>query len=110
MNGVASVAFGLELTEWFVILGGVYALAELAGLSRSSRTIRRQNTDVLERNKMLEGEVERLKARVQQLEMTDQAAVLAAFRQHETGAEARHAQTIQVLSHIHDTLRERSTT
>lgn len=124
---VASVAFGLELTEWLVIGGACYGIAELAGLSRSARTIRRENADLRHANQTLEkevakldSEVKRLDSEVKRLEASDQKAVLAAIsahdttvsalagdarewqRNHEAAAERRSAEVITVLKEIRD--------
>lgn len=100
MTILASVAFGLELTEWLVIGGACYGIAELAGLSRSARTIRRENADLRHANQTLEkevakldAEVKRLDSEVKRLEASDQKAVLAAITAHDE-AMARFAETL----------------
>lgn len=53
---IAQSAFGLEVGEWAIIIGAIVFTLDVAGLSRSSRTVRRENADMRERSATLEGE------------------------------------------------------
>lgn len=115
-------AFGLEFAEWGLIVLGVYFALDVMGLSRGSRTIRRQNHDLKARNDQLENDhvsdraligelrekVAVLETQVAELQARDQGAVLNLVLQHEHGAIERHTKTLAVLVEIRDTLRERA--
>ena len=64
----ATTIFGLEIAEWGLVALAVAFVFEVAGVSRSSRTIRRQNADLRERNAQLEGEVKALQEKTVSLE------------------------------------------
>lgn len=109
---IAAAAFGLEIAEWVVIVGGMFAVAELLGLSRSGRTIRRENADLRERNATLEGDVKRLSdelvrlsALVDDLKRRDQAAVLEAIHTNEVIAQHRHEEALGVWKEIRDAVK-----
>lgn len=101
---------GLGLTD-VLIIAGILAylldrLADARGWSRTSKTLRRENEDLIRRNGELEqtvgrhedtirdqgGEIAVLQAKVRELEQRDQAAVLDALRAHEASAERRHTE------------------
>lgn len=60
--------FGFTLAELGVIALAVVFAAEVAGFSRSTRTVRAQNADLRERNATLEGEVKAMKLKIGELE------------------------------------------
>jgi hypothetical protein len=97
-------------------------IMESRGWNRSSKTLRRENEDLVRRNVELEqtvtrheaslseqrAEIELLKATVQDLQKRDQASVLLALQNHEE-REQRHAvhvahqeTTIELLGEIRD--------
>ena len=99
--------------EWLPLaLVGVAALVyavrqalELMGLSPGSELLRTENADLLRRNGELEQTVARhenlladLRRKVEDLEKTNQAAVLEALRNHEAGAMPRHAENQALLA------------
>lgn len=109
----------VELAIVFAAIGYVTQLVlDITGRSRSSQTLRRENEDLVRRNKELEvdvvtlrHEVVRLEAdlaalrtQIAKLEERDQAAVLAALQLHEERADKRWDGTIVVLSEIRDVL------
>ncbi|MEK9809928.1 MAG: hypothetical protein VW362_05740 [Candidatus Nanopelagicales bacterium] len=117
---IAALVDGLTLTDIVLILGFAAVIldrvADSRGWSRSSKTLRRENEDLVRRNTELEQTVARhedkirtLEQKVVELEKRDQAAVLRAIEQHETKADARHAKTLDVLVEIRDTLQEGAT-
>ena len=117
---VATLVDGLSITDIVLLLGFLAVIldrvADGRGWSRSSKTLRRENEDLVRRNQELEQTVARhedkiqaLETKVIELEKRDQAAVLRAIEQHETKADARHAKTLDVLVEIRDTLKEGAT-
>jgi predicted nucleic acid-binding Zn-ribbon protein len=115
---------GIGFTELALVLVALAYVTERSldalGWSRSSRTLRRENEDLVRRNGELEGtvhrldeEIARLKAeldvltpQVAELQKRDQAAVLAAISEHERTAGLRHEKTYGVLTEIRDALRQ----
>lgn len=89
------------------------------GWSRSSRTLRQENEDLIRRNQELDREVLRLKAelsrhggeltalrtQVADLSKHDQAAVLHSIDVHERAAGVRHERTLVVLTEIRDAMK-----
>jgi Mg2+ and Co2+ transporter CorA len=112
----------LSVTDIVLLLGiiGVFVdrVADARGWSRSSKTLRRENTDLLRRNGELEAtivrheteisgnkdEIARLAAQVDLLKSRDQEAVLAALERHEVSAERRTTVTGGLLTEIRDAL------
>lgn len=96
---------GLGLTD-IIIIAGVAAylldrLVDAKGWSPTSKTLRRENEDLIRRNGELERdvqslrvEVDDLKGKVRDLERTDQASVLRAIEKHESTASERHKRTM----------------
>lgn len=116
---VAAIVEGLTLTDVVLLLGFAAVIfdriADGGGWYRSSKTIRRENEDLLRRNGELEQTNSRyeqriavLEAKVVELEQRDQAAVLKAIEQHELKADARHSRTLEVLVDIRDSLQKGS--
>lgn len=115
---IASLDFhGLSLTDMVVLAGflalGLREIADFRGWSRSSRTLRVENTDLLRRNAELEGTVSRheaqiadLDGQVKDLRSRDQAAVLTELKRHEDGAEGRNDKVIGVLDQILERMKE----
>lgn len=112
----ATEAFGFSLTELAVGLAAVAYVCDrvldATGWSRSSRTLREENEDLVRRNNELDQMVDRLgedlkrmDGEVQTLRKTDQSAVLASLRDHEAQAGIRHERTLSVLTEIRDTLK-----
>lgn len=106
---------GLGLTD-LIVLFGLFAItlrevADFRGWSRSSRTLRVENADLLRRNGELEStvgrheetirtqgeQIVRLEEQVRALEKLDQTAVLNALRDHEVGASRRADETHRLL-------------
>lgn len=127
-----AVIEGLSTAEAILIVGVVGILldriADSRGWSRSSKTLRAENVDLLRRNTELEQTVQRhertiaghqstiarLETKVADLELRDQRAVLAALEMHESNAErrnaevaARHTEALMVFTEIRDELRRR---
>ena len=82
------------------------------GWSRSSRTLRQENEDLVRRNRELDADVvrlrtdvERLQMKVTELEARDQAAVLKAIELHEQAAGVRHERMVTVLTEIRDAVK-----
>jgi len=89
------------------------------GWSRSSRTLRQENEDLVRRNKELDQEVERLKGelarhesdiaglrtQVTDLSQRDQGAVLRSIEDHERSAGVRHERMVGVLTEIRDAVK-----
>lgn len=78
---------------------------EIAGVSPSANLLRIENADLVRRNHELEETVNRhaaliaeLQREVEELRKTNQAAVLAALKDHEVGAKSRHGETTGLLS------------
>ena len=114
---VAALVNGLSVTDIVLLLGFLAVLldrvADSRGWSRSSKTLRRENEDLVRRNGELEQTVARhedkirvLEAKVVELEKRDQTAVLRALETHEMRADTRHARTLEVLTDIRDTLKD----
>ena len=111
-----------------LLVAGAYLvdrIMESRGWNRSSKTLRRENEDLVRRNGELEQtvarhetklseqrlEIDSLKMTVQDLQKRDQASVLLALQKHEVNAEHRHADnvahqetTIGLLGQIRDAL------
>lgn len=113
---IVAVIEGVSLTDLLLILGlagiALDRLSDTRGWSRSSKTLRRENEDLVRRNGELEqtvarheAELARLKAQVADLERTNQAAVLTEIRKHEVNAADRHTRSLEVLTDIRDTLK-----
>lgn len=114
---VAALVNGLSVTDIVLLLGFLAVIldrvADSRGWSRSSKTLRRENEDLVRRNGELEQTVARhedkirvLEAKVVELEKRDQTAVLRALETHEVRADTRHARTLEVLTDIRDTLKD----
>lgn len=114
---VAALVDGLSVTDIVLLLGFLAVIldrvADSRGWSRSSKTLRRENEDLVRRNGELEQTVARhedkirvLEAKVVELEKRDQTAVLRALETHEVRADTRHARTLEVLTDIRDTLKD----
>ena len=114
---VAALVNGLSVTDIVLLLGFLAVIldriADGRGWSRSSKTLRRENEDLVRRNGELEQTVARhedkirvLEAKVVELEKRDQTAVLRALETHEVRADTRHARTLEVLTDIRDTLKD----
>ena len=117
---VATLVNGLSITDIVLLLGFLAVIldrvADGRGWSRSAKTLRRENEDLVRRNGELEQAVARhqqqiatLEAQVNELQKRDQAAVLKAIETHEARADSRHARTLEVLTDIRDTLKTSST-
>lgn len=94
----------MSFTDVLIIAGLLgYLLDRLAdsrGWSRSSKTLRLENEDLVRRNSELEQTVSRhesliasLQQQVSDLKRSDQAAVLVALKDHEVGAVERAKKT-----------------
>jgi chromosome segregation ATPase len=86
----AVTAFDIGLAEWAIIVAAIIFAFDVLGLSRSGRTVRRQNADLRERNATLEGEVKTLEGKVANLEREvgelkrhSVDALLSEFRDHD---------------------------
>jgi uncharacterized protein YlxW (UPF0749 family) len=102
---IASLAFGLELQEWALLITGVFVAAEITGFSRSGRTARKDNADLRERNATLEGEVKTLEEKAASLQLQIAAlvrqvddlkernvdALWSAYREHDQRVTEGHA-------------------
>lgn len=113
----------LGVTELAIIFAALaYVTREVldaTGWSRSSRTLRVENEDLVRRNKeldvevgrmsvahdALEVEVKALRVQVADLQQRDQAAVLVAIEKHEAAAGTRHERMIGVLGEIRDAVK-----
>lgn len=94
----------------------VERVLDALGWSKSSRTLRAENTDLVRHNSELErevdvlrekvaaltAEVDRLRADVGELSQRDQLAVLQSMEAHEDGAVQRWEETLKVLREIRD--------
>ena len=85
-----TTAFGIGLAEWAIIIAAIIFTLDVLGISRSSRTIRRENADLKERNQTLEievrdlqGKVSVLEKQVEELKAHNVEALFAAFREHD---------------------------
>lgn len=114
-----------SLTGIVLILGVVALIldrvADARGWSRSSKVLRRENVDLVRRNRELDDtvtrhaatiaaqgvQIEALQARVTLLAERDQEAVLTQLRTHERQAEGRAAETNGLLAEIRDQLAAR---
>lgn len=110
--------FGLSLAEIAVAVAvaglAIEKLLDHIGWSRSSKTLRRENEDLVRRNteleplvgkvQHLESQVEALTNQVGELQKRDQAAVLAAIETHERNAGARAEAVLGKLGEIRDAL------
>lgn len=112
----------IEVTDLVLIVAvGVYLVdraVDALGWSRTSRTLRSENTDLVRRNNELEEKVARMDAqladqavqikamevRIVELQARDQAAVIQRLDNHETQANQRHEATIMVLDRIAEVL------
>ncbi len=114
----------VELAILFAALGYVVQLVlDAGGWSRSSRTLRTENEDLVRRNKELDDAVSRLKSEISRLEsdvaalraqvadlsQRDQTAVLRSIEDHERSAGVRHERTLSVLTEIRDSLTKGAT-
>jgi predicted RNase H-like nuclease (RuvC/YqgF family) len=99
----AGAVHALNFTDVLIMVGILGYLidrfADARGWSRTSKTLRRENEDLVRRNaeleeavKRLDGELTRLKAQVEDLKRRDQTAVLVALKEHELGAKHRHSE------------------
>lgn len=123
---LAAEAFGISVTEWALIAGAVFFVLDFLGMSKSGRTVRRQNADLRERNVTLEAEskahevavqarderihvlelkVEALERELGDVKQRDQAAVLVAIESHERNAGTRHERMVSVLTEIRDAVK-----
>ena len=96
--------FGLELVEWAFLAGAVLFGLEVAGLSRSGRTARRQNADLRERNALLETELTELKHQIgvcrqeiERLKSRSVDALYTAFTEHTAEDKATFTEMSQTL-------------
>ena len=112
----------VTFTDALILLGivgiTVKTVMEGKGWTRSSKLLRDENQDLISRNNTLEQDrsdriaqevllnarIETLEAKVRDLESRDQAAVLAALRAHEVGAEKRADETHRLLGVIAENL------
>ena len=110
----------VELAILFAAIGYVVQLVlDAVGISRSSRTLRAENEDLVRRSKELDDAVLRLKTEVARLEselvglrtqvldlsQRDQAAVLRSIEEHERSAGVRHERMVSVLTEIRDAVK-----
>jgi uncharacterized protein YlxW (UPF0749 family) len=111
--------FGLSIVEITIAFAAAAYVLERAldivGWSRSSKTLRVENEDLVRRNKELEVEVKELRREVDDLSRKvtdlgtrDQASVLAALAAHELNASDRFVSYLGVLTEIRDGLSQRS--
>lgn len=107
MTLVAAQAFGLELTEWVLIAALIAGILEVAGLSRSSRTLRKENADLRERNATLESEDRLREQRLRALELANEElkaksvdALFLAFRDHDERMNTANGGMISALSNL----------
>ena len=95
---VAALVNGLSVTDIVLLLGFLAVIldriADGRGWSRSAKTLRRENEDLVRRNQELEQTVARHEDKIQALET------------HEVRADTRHARTLEVLTDIRDTLKD----
>lgn len=110
----------VELAIAFAALAYVVErVLDATGWSRSSRTLRVENEDLVRRNKELDYEVgtlrvahdgldvevKALRLQVAELQKRDQAAVLSAIETHERAAGTRHERMVGVLTEIRDAVK-----
>lgn len=107
--------YGLTVVELTIAFAAAAYVLErgldIVGMSRSSKTLRQENEDLIRRNKELEVEVKELRRevddlsrKVKELSTRDQAAVLAAIAEHERDANKRFDAFLMVLTEIRDSL------
>lgn len=115
---LAADAFGLQLTEWALIVGAVFFVAEMSGISRSGRTARKDNADLRERVATLEGEnktleekdaskqrqIEELQKQVDDLKERNVDALWTAYREHDTRVTEGHAQLGANMARLADSI------
>ncbi len=112
----------IDLTTVVIIAGILGYLidrfVDARGWSRSSRTLRRENEDLVRRNVELEATLARheiklaaqtaqigvLESKISELQARDQSAVLHALTENESQAERRHAESVTVWTQIRDAL------
>lgn len=109
--GVAEIALTLAAIAY-----ATHLVLDALGISRTSKTLRVENEDLVRRNKELEETVGRLEdqqaktqaeldvlvPQVAELQQRDQRAVLTAIADHERAAGVRHERAIGVLTEIRD--------
>ena len=103
----------VELAVLFAALGYVTQLVlDVTGWSRSSRTLRQENEDLIRRNKELaddiarqRGDILNMQTKVTELSKRDQGAVLEAMAIHEQSVSLRHEKTLAVLMEIRDAVK-----
>jgi uncharacterized protein YlxW (UPF0749 family) len=110
----------VEIAILFAAIGYVVQLVlDALGVSRSSRTLRSENEDLVRRNKELDDAVLRLKSELSRLEselaglrtqvsdlsQRDQGAVLRVIEDHERTAGIRHERMVGVLTEIRDAVK-----
>lgn len=115
-------AFGFSIAELAVVAGALFFLAELLGVSRSSRTLRKTNRDLGDRVTALEDLVgslrtkaaeddaliAALKVEMERMKERDQEHVLVELRTHDA-AVARLAGEISEWQERHETSAEKRT-
>ena len=116
-----SYIVGVTVGEWAVAAGilfaalayGIRETLDLLGRSPRASRLREENEDLLRINRELETtvkrheqEIIRLTARVEELQVRDQKAVLEALAKHEVNADRRASVTAGLLSEIRDSLKE----
>ena len=110
----ATIVNELSLTDALLLIGlvgvGVKTVMEGFGWTRSSKLLRAENHDLIERNKTLEKDrieriekeltltarIESLEAKVKEPEIRDQGAVLRALDVHEERAQGRNEKTQEI--------------
>lgn len=115
---LAADAFGLEITEWALLITGVFVAAEITGFSRSGRTARRDNSDLRERNATLEGEVKALEEKavsaqrqideltkqVDELKARNVDALWAAYREHDVRVTEGHQALGETMTRLSESI------
>jgi hypothetical protein len=117
----------LGLTEIAIVLVAIgyvtHLVLDALGISRTSKTLRQENEDLVRRNRELEevgrrmeaevvrlkGELDLLVPQIVELTARDQGAVLRSLDDHERQANIRHEALFGVLVEIRDTLRANNT-
>lgn len=114
---VAALPFDLSVAD-VVVVGGVLGFAiervvDALGFSRSAKTLRRENEDVVRRNGELEETVTRLEAQIDALSLTidELRTKVTDLEQHSQEAvlkrlEELETKTLSVLTEIRDTLQK----
>ena len=109
--GIAEVALTLAALAYVT-----HVVLDALGVSRTSKTLRVENEDLVRRNGELEQTIARLEDKitklqeeldvlvpqVAELQQRDQRAVLTAIADHERAAASRHERTFEVLTAIRD--------